>query len=328
MKKILTVLFCTLLLITALVPVSASASSGSALGTWTVSNWNNENSRAYGRFNVLCSFDVDGDGSAVTFNQINIGYSYGGDSWYSFPGCVVLYNSPTDYLELPYSDFETFTLNIYSGDDVENTDLINWLNQYGTQSFCDGSSCSSTVIDNGTACPDCGRVVRVLNYVPQPNNWNSEYPWLQTTNQAYYFIYQVTDGTTYLVEYPTSVRPAYDSTQKNGVLTISEIYSYYRLDNGSWVYASDVSPHVVGGYNLGAWTPLFSQVQINDETGNPFFPLPLHKEILEVVKGEVPNLNQSLDGNLMILTLCGVGCLTLLMASPILSKTLRIFLRR
>lgn len=219
------------------------------------------------------------------------------------------------------------------GTDSTNSNLIKWLLENASitshtyVTVCDGSTCPATDVNLDNVCDDCGLTFSMLREFT-PSDFPSGYPSVPSVaSDARYYLYSVqASGSTYIVVYPSTVTPTYDTTKQNGYLTFSESYGSYRLTDNEWVLNNDDSPYSIGGTNNNSVDVLYSSVPIKDENGENFFPIPLWEKVEKVTQGEIPQLSQSLGGNLMTLTLCGVGCLTLLMALVLLSKTFRIFL--
>ncbi len=105
-------------------------------------------------------------------------------------------------------------------------------------------------------------------------------------------------------------------------------FYWYKLTDGQWV--SQGRTGNPSGGNFGGFEKIvYSNIDILDKDGNVVFPLPpdpLAEEIMKLTGATMetetlPELNQTM----LVVVLCGVGCLALLISLPLLSKTLRIF---
>lgn len=212
----------------------------------------------------------------------------------------------------------------FVGDVSVSEDFYLWFTDNAMDvSGCDGSSCPATDVNKDNICDDCGRTFALLrDYTP--SDFPSGYPAVPSLDMpnARYFLYQVRSSEyTYLVVYPSTVTPTFDSTVQNGRLHFAESYGNFRLDrtNNEWVMSSDTTPYDIGGYT-GNVQALYSSVQIYDEENEPFFPIPLWMEMEKVTQGEMNTAGQAVHGAMMTLAVCGIGCLALLVVLSLFGK--------
>ena len=263
------------------------------------------------------NFTTDYEGVS-SFNTINVGttamaFRYSG-------GSVSVYK--TRWLHE-----ECRIINVIE-DTIVSEPFYYWFNN-SIAKPCDGSACPATDLNLDNVCDDCGMAFSMLREFT-PSDFPSGYPSVPSVApDARYYLYRVhSSGSTYIVAYPSTVTPTYDTTKQNGYLTFSESYGSYRLDttNNEWVLNNDDSPYSIGGTNNNSVDILYSSVTIKDENGENFFPIPLWEKVEKVTQGEIPTFNNQVVGNLMTVTLCGVGLITLLVALYLLLRTFRRFL--
>lgn len=226
---------------------------------------------------------------------------------------------------------ETVSVVIDFAEQEVDASVYNWVYNDGYEIVCDGSTCPATDVNHDNICDDCGMMFSVLrDYTP--SDFPSGYPAVPSLGNPYarYYLYRViSSDRIYIVAYPSTVTPTYDSTKQNGQLYFSESYGNYRLDttNNEWVLSSEESPYTIGGNNSTSVENLYSSVQIYDENGDPFFPIPLWMEMEKVTQGEMQGLTVTTAGTIQTLALCGVGLMALLVVLSLFGKRSLIFRR-
>ena len=106
-------------------------------------------------------------------------------------------------------------------------------------------------------------------------------------------------------------------------------YKLY-IANNTWVQVGSTgqftSPTAVSfNVRIDGGT-LYTNHKITDSTGNTFFPLPTGlsaERIMALAKTALATEKAQLNQTVLILVLCGVGCLTLLISSVLLVKVFR-----
>lgn len=188
--------------------------------------------------------------------------------------------------------------------------------------ICDGTSCPATDLNADGVCDDCGMTLRLLvnGYPSLPvvdgNNQHSVY----TEDEG---------GRTYYVFYSNA---SYTPTGTVGDQLTAKFdsnvnYKIFRCTDGkNWVETVSSSGYQYGlGYTDDV-VIVGSTFDFYDESGNLFFPLPLWVTVEQVTQGEMMGVTNQLNQTMLILALCGVGCLALLIGLVLFGKVLRPYL--
>lgn len=117
---------------------------------------------------------------------------------------------------------------------------------------------------------------------------------------------------------------------KNNTKDTHFAFVVYDYENGSYVPSSNIqcaAGSTVTCVNIG-WDVVYSDNDIYDTNGDLFFPLPpdLPEVVEELTVVQGMSVAEKVVGAMKILLPCGVGCLALLMAFPVLRKGLLRFL--
>lgn len=105
---------------------------------------------------------------------------------------------------------------------------------------------------------------------------------------------------------------------------------WYHLEDNEWVFETtyNETANRIVDFGMGTfYSFLYSDIDIYDEEGELFFPLPLAEEIRgvaeETLTAEIPELNKMV----LVVVLCGVGCLALVTSLVLFRKVLPNFLK-
>lgn len=190
---------------------------------------------------------------------------------------------------------------------------------------CDGSSCPANDANADDICDDCGRTLSLRATAP-------EYPTLPTVSGAYkhYVLSKASSGrydySVFVSDTPFTVRGNRGSAYIANFSDTATTYRYSSSNGNDWELNVDGSTG--SSFTVGA-TGYLELVQSTftwyDESGTPFFPKPLYQTMGEVVAEEMPELSQMTGGTMTILTVCGVGCLALLMVLKLFGKRSLLF---
>jgi len=194
-------------------------------------------------------------------------------------------------------------------------------NKYSIDIPCDGSTCPATDVNTDNICDDCGMVFAVLRSYDAPDPytaWTAD----RQANFPYVFIYKnEIDANVFIM---ASTRP-YVQDGQIVIDTNSEHTSYlkYTQWGNDWRLVESYDD----GTTITADT-LVSSFNILDTDGNivynhdtDFFPVPLWVEMDNLTQGEMVNkFNPTLVGMILTLTVCGVGCLALLVVLKLFGK--------
>lgn len=332
MKKILSILLIALMLVSAISITVFASDVDYTNGYWSindtidVTSWPNTYT-TYSVYHRMLSNDNTVVGTIFVFNKDSSGNyvlqhkdSAGGGFQFSWDSQGNKkqggYNGYFKHIEIP---------------DISNhPNLLNWLlvNAEFHSYTCDGSTCPATDVNMDNVCDDCGMIFAVLrDYTPA--DFPSGYPAVPSVglpNARYYLYRVISSDRIYIVVYPSTVTPTYDSTVQNGQLYFSESYGNYALTNNEWVLSSDDTPYSIGGNNSQTVENLYSSVQIYDEKGERFFPIPLWQEMEKVTEGEMTEQQTKIIQTMALLTACGIGSMALLISLILLRKKSLLFL--
>ena len=365
MKRILSILLCAMVLITMfIVPLSASADEhNDPKGIWVLNadnfadksleglptpDYNDQLNNTIGhymQFNVVGKDELTFDVIAIRIESYFAYLMYG-----YYENDTLKFVDVLDIATRQWKIEGADVINVHSANNNEN--VLTLLNYYGTRSSsCDGTSCPATDINEDNICDDCGMPF-TMSLRNDTYNYNGVYLPIHfggTTginNNLYtLFDYETFEGNIFIIDGDTEEPKLYVFTPSavvnNGNIVTSQadtevvLYTvatdeygtlYWKLKaTNEWSNNSILCPTsdvLWSAYNI---KDIDGQTVI---TGDPNFQIPLWETVEKVTQGEIPKFNQTLGGNLMTLTICGVGCLTLLVALVLLYKTLRTYLPR
>ena len=350
MKRFFSILMCIILVSACFImPLSIHAEDvdlplwdGTDLNgtTWKVPyNW--ECTSAYGKYYLTGSISVGQSIFDLSTSQYNlyIGYEYS----YNEKSNIITASVGSSLL---LKNNATFYISITGGRDSTNTSLIEWLKSYGeitshSMPKCDGSSCPANDANLDGICDDCGAPMTMSLRSPTLESLKAEHEYY------HYIVYHTVDSDTgeYIDTrlsfisslYPMELTSSYWDRLNDDAWGVLE----FRFENEGYVngvnyISNDGGTTWVRSTTFSNGTTLFNVDEnivsstfdiYDEETGELFFPLPLWETVETVTQGTLPELEATLGGNLMTLTLCGVGLLILLMGLYLLYKTLSTCLR-
>ncbi len=337
MKRFFTIFLCSIIIATIfIVPFSANAEetlSDSLLGVWEFNGAMSRPSQSNVTIEDSFSFAVFDD-SGTKYLKSGMTVIVGANRLVSY----VYYDSDTVYSS-NYWGINTYNPNTVTIlTEPTNATFITWFKSQFTkvadlQTECDGSTCPTTDVNNDDVCDDCGLpFIYSLRDDTYYNYYGSYYPKLpnyDTSTYQFAFIY----------DNPSLDAPSlYVSTENvyvdNGVVKFKYDGTYltYNFHNDQWIYVNktdyEADTTVITNSDHLLWSN--NDVYKSDDTiflgGDPNFQIPLWEKVEQVTQGAITNFQTITGGNLMILTLCGVGLLTLLMGLLILLKVLRNYL--
>ena len=230
------------------------------------------------------------------------GYEHFDLSW----ECVISNTGPDEVLTIPADKV------VWTDHDILAADGSVWM----AGPSCDGTTCPATDANQDGVCDDCGLAFSFRSL------GSFEVVVDHAEDLTIRYVYNATvAGTTFDALY----------TDNRIIVTFSERVSHeqYKLVDGVWEYLSSdnvlYDSHEIG-FTAGSKV-LASDFDILDENGEVFFSLPLWEKaqnqwgtaVTATMETEVPRA-------MIVITLCGVGCLALLVALPLFGKVLRRFL--
>lgn len=187
-------------------------------------------------------------------------------------------------------------------------------------SACDGSACPATDANFDGFCDDCGMRLMSLVRNPSPpavtgSNINSV---MFSTGEGWKYTVYTSDvaytirGEIYGTRYRANTEPSVN------------VVTYESYDGINWnqTYSGKSASSYPGevGYTL-----LSSTFTWYDEGGEPFFPVPLWKEMGALAQGEMGVMILETMETMKILMVCGIGCLALLTVLVLFGKRSLIF---
>lgn len=311
MKRIYSIFLCAVIL-TALfiVPFSASAEEENLVGTWLF----NDKISTTGLTSSWAQYSVNFVANGVQYDSLWISLNYTDKSKVD-----MLYRKSNDDNSVVWAlkadvwseGYQYIT--ILEEPDYESLTTLIKSNAEKVILECDGS-CAVPDENLDGICEDCG------------------FPF-SLRNTGYEYNHSVTFNTVngviradYMSNEPFTIR-GYKYGSSYRVEPSIDVYCMTYL-NDELTYQGLVAMHYPS-YNLDdtVVSSTFDWYTSND-SGEIFFPLPLWVMVEKVTQGEmIPFSNQTV-GNLMTLTLCGVGLITLLVALYLLLRMLRTYLPR
>lgn len=334
MKRIFSIFLCAVVIAALfVVPFSVSAAeNGIIAGTWVI----NENANLpyqFGDFNVNgnVSYTLStGQSYNLNFNIFGIGHSTANS--FSVKDVTFTKLEPSKYV---------CTVIFIDGEDINNETLASWLKLNATKTHnadgseyvaqCDGT-CEVIVhdFDDDGICDDCGMpftmTLRDTSY-----NFNGSMlpniPEAEFMTYGYAIIEQ--EGEDVYLHFSTVGTRA---ENKYIMYTGAGNRLTYKLVGDVWTNSRTytvVANEVITNDEQILWANHDIKDESNDTiiVGDTNFPLPLWMETEKVTQGAIPNFQTITAGNLMTLTLCGVGLITLLVGLYLLLRTFKTYRR-
>lgn len=323
MKRIFSILAIVCLLVALAVPAFASDYVRGE-GTWSFNE--NLGDYTYPKTFVVAWSTVHPSSGLITgtkiviqdnSNQIQVGFFNGNSlSFYITYDMNGKKSGSNGYWSL------TQGMTIYADTD---TAVYEWLTANATYTpppKCTGESCPATDVNMDNVCDDCGMTFAVLRQYAPPSGWPANVP---TPPAQYVTMILLTENEQtwlYMVDEPVNAVITDPTDYGERVLTLSfsanNTVQRYRLSDGEWSYSSVNS---LRSFNFDQTLEFdYSNVDIFDMYGNPFFPLPLWAEMGQVTQGEMSGLTATTDGTILTLVLCGVGLMALLVVLNLFGK--------
>lgn len=203
------------------------------------------------------------------------------------------------------------------------------------EALCDGSTCPATDVNEDGYCDDCG--LRLMRMIAPPDGWPSNMPAPPTgfDSNSQYILMTKGDGYTYLYAFtPYDASPVSEWNTIGSVHNSMQLKMYdasgngvnvkrltYRLsDDGEWYQHDSQSVDSTLFGDFEEIDMIYSTLSFYKEDGTLFFPLPLWAEVEKVTQGEMMTTLAETLGTMKILMVCGVGCLALLVVLSLFGK--------
>lgn len=179
---------------------------------------------------------------------------------------------------------------------------------------CDGSSCPATDLNHDYICDDCGA------------------PFAMSLRKSVEVVVKHSETLTLLYRYTETVfgtdfNAVYDDSRVTVSFDNPVNHTQYKLVDGEWeLYATHNNEYGSHALSLSSGASILSSdVDVYNADGTLFFQNPLWMRVEQVTQGVIPELSNNLGGTMMILIVCGVGCLALLIVLNLFGKRLSIF---
>lgn len=332
MKKLLSLLMVSMLVVTLAVPAFADDTAVIPAGKYT--------------FDLILSppAKTGVTNGNVTFvsndtEYVSISVDYG-SSWFN-----VNYNLANGAMHNKYQHKSSGTgwgtaespnRDVYISEPASvSVEFYEWFTANTHEWTCDGSTCPATDVNEDEICDDCG--ARILRMVAPPDGWPSNMPAPPTSfdSNSQYILMTKDDGYTYLY-----VFTPYDASPVSEWNTIGSVHNSmqlkmfdasgngvnvkrltYRLsDDGEWYQHDSQSVDSTLFGDFEEIDMIYSTLSFYKEDGTLFFPLPLWAEVEKVTQGEMMTALAETLGTMKTLMVCGVGCLALLVVLSLYGK--------
>ena len=340
MKRFLPLFFVLCFMVTMVLPVAAAETEPVEYPIWTTGTINNSDyhysyngfvapgtENGFNYYNKLILFE-DSDGVVKLASFRNTPQVVGGVLSLT-GGCGI--NVPVDggWENIAFNgtqidlELNSITL-LWSNVDVSDSQGNVLLEATFAQQLCDGSSCPATDANNDNVCDDCGLTLyNTRSVIPDPYT-----VWTGNRFDVFPFAFLYTyNGNNYLIL--SASQPYVDG----GNVVIPDVasgtaYVRYTIFGDTW--RLDNSYDSGGTISVDDVYPSFDMLNLDGTViysrDRDFFPLPLWAVTLQTAQGEITAEMTNLRETVWILTLCGVGCLALLIALPLFGKVLFRFL--
>lgn len=252
---------------------------------------------------VAESQSVDAEFNIVLTNVRRLIYDYDIETW-------VLKESPETYtIEARFVDWT------YKDIVDNNGNQILKGNPTVFEPQCDGSSCPATDANFDNVCDDCGSVL-TMSLRSTLYDYAVDYTDRYVNNEEQYtYRIIVQDNDNRYSVYLSTTPAVYNSTTNELTFTDGKQTYVTQESDGTnkgdgWAILTTVSNALTLRGNI---------VYANYDIEN-FFPIPLWEEMDNLTQGEMETLLPNLGGVMMILALCGVGCLALVIVLNLFGK--------
>ncbi len=299
----------------------------------------------------------DSSEGADSFNEIHFGYNGVG---IIAPNYITFVNGDLEYV-LTSEHSVTIIFDTDFFDQSVFDALISTATSYS--GFCDGSGGhENNDIDNDNLCDDCQMAVMMTARIETPTE-TPNYPYYNfngvnmpiTVENAdgktasmidlYNKLIKPQGGSLVIVSHDGDIGSAllyhfnkplaiYNGNVATPGTTNLVLYKVAYTDDGKpyWKFSAEDTWNQLGATVSPIDTLFWSADDINDLDGNVVikgdsnFRLPPAEVLGEIVQAEATTISRTIGNQMMILALCGVGCLALLISLYLLSKKLRTYL--